>query len=58
MVLVVDGSCFGVAVGSKKFEYGSGMIWAGFPSFFGLGLEDSHIPTCWLLLQVALCFGL
>ena len=23
-------------------EYGSGMVWAGFPSFFGLGLENSH----------------
>ena len=24
----------------------------GFPSFFGLGLEDSHIKTFWLLLKV------
>ena len=27
------------------------MIYARFPSFFGLGLEDSHVPTFWLLLR-------
>ena len=26
------------------------MLSAGFPSFFGLGLEDCHVPTFWLLL--------
>ena len=26
-------------------EYGCGMIWACDPSLFGLGVEDSHIPT-------------
>ena len=28
------------------------MIYVGFPSFFGLGLEDGHVPTFWLLLYV------
>ena len=32
-------------VGSRKLEYGSGMTYAGVPSFFALGLEKSHIPT-------------
>ena len=27
------------------------MIDAGVPSFFGLGSEDGHVPTFWLLLQ-------
>ena len=42
----------GDTAGSTKwiYEYGCGMIWAGFPSFFALGLEHSHIPTFWLLL--------
>ena len=31
------------AVDSKKLEYGPGTIHAGFPSFFGLGLEDTVI---------------
>ena len=22
---------------------------AGFPSFLGLGLENCHVPTCWLI---------
>ena len=26
------------------------MIYAGVPSFFGLGLEDGHVPTFWLLV--------
>ena len=26
------------------------MIWGGLPSFFGLGLEDTYIPTFWLRL--------
>ena len=39
-----------VAVGSKKLEYGCGVIYAGLPSFFGLALEDGHIPTFWRLL--------
>ena len=37
-------------VDSKKLEYGPGTINAGFPSSVGFGLEDSHIPTFWLLL--------
>ena len=31
----------------KKLEYGCRMICAGVPSFFGLGLEDGHVPTFW-----------
>ena len=26
------------------------MMYAGFPSFYGLGLDDGHVPTFWLLL--------
>ena len=26
------------------------MMYAGVPSFFGLGLEDGHVPSFWLLL--------
>ena len=37
-------------VDSKYLEHGWRMINDGFPSFFGLGLEDGHIPTFWLLL--------
>ena len=32
-------------VDSKKFEHGCRMICAGFPSVFGLGLEDGPVPT-------------
>ena len=28
------------------------MIYTGVASFFGLGLEDSHVATIWLLLQI------
>ena len=38
-------------VGFRKLENGSEMISAGLPSFFGLGLEDGHIPTFWLVLN-------
>ena len=34
----------------KKLEHGCRMIYAGFPSFFGLGSEDRYAPTFWLLL--------
>ena len=27
------------------------MIYAGVPSFCGLGLDDGHVPTFWLLLR-------
>ena len=37
-------------VDSKMLEHGCRVIYAGFPSFFGLGLEDGHVPTFWLLL--------
>ena len=39
------------AVGSNKLEHRSRMIYAGFPSFFGLGSRDGGAPTFWLLLQ-------
>ena len=34
----------------QKMEHGHKMIYAGLPSFLGLGLEDGHVPTFWLLL--------
>ena len=37
-------------VGSDKLEYGCRRIYAGSPFVFGLGLEDGHVPTLWLLL--------
>ena len=36
---------------SKKLEHGCRMMYAGVPSFFGLGLEDGPVPTFWPLLQ-------
>ena len=43
-------------VGSKKLKHGCRMIYAGCPSFFGLGWEDGDVPTSWLLQynQIAL----
>ena len=35
---------------SKKLEHGCRMIMLVFPSRFGLGLEDIHVPTFWSLL--------
>ena len=32
----------------EKMEHGCRMVYAGFPSFFGLELEDRHVPTFWL----------
>ena len=37
-------------VDSNKFEHGCGRIHAGLHSFFGLGLEDGHVPNFWILL--------
>ena len=37
-------------VDSKQLEHGCRMVYAGFPSFFGLGLEEGHVPTLWPLL--------
>ena len=37
-------------VDSKKLEHGCKMIYAGFASFFGLALEDGHVPTFCSLL--------
>ena len=34
-----------LAVGSKKLAHGCEMISVGFPSFFGVGLEDGHVAT-------------
>ena len=31
-------------------KHGCKMICTGFPSFFSLGLKDSHVLTFWLLL--------
>ena len=39
-------------IDSKKLEHGCWMIHAGLPSSFGLGLEDGHVPTFWLLLYL------
>ena len=39
-------------VDSKKLEHGRRMFYTGFASFFGLGLDDGHVPTFWLLLYV------
>ena len=33
------------------------MMSAGFPSFFGLRLQDGHVPTFWLLLQSVSCLA-
>ena len=41
-------------VGSQKLEHGCRMIDAGFPSFFGLALDDGHVPTFWLRLSIGL----
>ena len=35
------------AVHSKELETGCQMIYAGFPTVFGLGLEDGHAPNFW-----------
>ena len=35
----------------QKLEDGYRMIYAGAPSFFGLGLDNCHVPTFWLLLH-------
>ena len=40
---------------SERFDHGRRMIYASFPSFFGLGLEDGQVPTFWLLLQLYRC---
>ena len=36
--------------GSKLFQHGLRMMYAGFPCFLGLELEDPHVPTFWVLL--------
>ena len=30
-------------------------MYAGVPSFFGLGMEDGHVPTFLCLLQLEVC---
>ena len=42
-------SRFETTVGSKKLQHGGRMFDACFPCFFGLGLEDGHVPIFWLL---------
>ena len=32
-----------ITVDSKKLEHGCRMIYSGFPSFSGLGLDDGHV---------------
>ena len=44
-----DASLAREPVDSKQLERGCGIICAGLP-FFGLGLEDCHVPNFWLLL--------
>ena len=34
----------------KNLEHGGRMIYAGSPSFSGLGLEEGQVPTFWLPL--------
>ena len=41
-----------LTVDSKQLEHLCRMICASVPSFFGLGLEDSHVETCWLSREV------
>ena len=41
---------FFYTVDSNTLEHGCRMMYAGFASLFGLGLEDGHVPTFWLLL--------
>ena len=33
------------------------MVSAGSSSFFGLGSQDGHVPTFWLLLCLTCCWG-
>ena len=39
-------------IDSTKLEHGFRTIYAGFPSYSGLVLEDSHVPTFWILLYI------
>ena len=36
-----------IEVDSRKLEHGCRMTYAVFASFFGLGLEDGHVPIFW-----------
>ena len=38
------------AVGSKKLEYGPGMMYAGFPSSLGVGVGGQSYSNFWFLL--------
>ena len=49
---LMDTSKLEPTVDSKKLEHGCRMMHAVFSSFRGLWLEDSHVPTSWLLLHV------
>ena len=48
--LLKDASGPKITADSKQLEYGHGTVYLGFLSSLELGLEDSHIPTFWLLL--------
>ena len=41
----------GFTIDSKKLDHAHRMIYAGFTPFFGLGLDDVHVPTFRLLLR-------
>ena len=42
--------CRHAMLDSQKIEHGKRMMYAVFPSFLDLGLEDRDVPTLWLLL--------
>ena len=42
---------------SRKLEHERGMIYPVCPAFFGLGLEDNHVPTFWLPLYIGALSG-
>ena len=48
-VYVVFGVTFYSRLKSWSMQQGGFVL--GVPSFFGLGLEDGHAPTFWLLQQ-------
>ena len=48
----------GPTVDSTKLEHRCRMVYAGFLSFFGLGLEGGHVETFWVLLYLTGHHGL
>ena len=47
--------CIYIYVHSRKVEHSCRMIYAGSPSFFGLGLDDGHVPSCGFLRAGLFC---